>query len=321
MVGIFPGMSEKMTTVANGLSAVLFGADDRRLRATWRFLLAWPLLPLVGALVGTVMPALGLTGMIQGGPLQGLVFPGILLVWARYVDRRSLSAYGVSPSVSWLLNLLVGFAVVVGVWGGWHALASSLGWMGIEPAVTAPQGSALFGLGGMLVSLAINTWVQDVVFFAIVLASAAEGFRSRGVESRQAVVGGWLVGVLFFTAIHGTPTLVDAVSTAVGGAVFGLLYVHTGELALTIGVHWGSSYAAGTIFASPSAADATPSVFEVTTSLPGIVGSVNTVGLYLATYLLLVGWLVLSGGTLPSRRISPDGPTDDRRAPGRVERH
>jgi hypothetical protein len=92
-------MSEKMTTVANGLSAVLFGADDRRLRATWRFLLAWPLLPLVGALVGTVMPALGLTGMIQGGPLQGLVFPGILLVWVRYVDRRSLSAYGVSPSV------------------------------------------------------------------------------------------------------------------------------------------------------------------------------------------------------------------------------
>lgn len=70
------------------------------------------------------------------------------------------------------------------------------------------------------------------------------------------MLGGWLVGVLFFTAIHGTPTVIDAASTALGGAVFGLLYVHTGELAATIGVHWASSFAAGPLFADPERARA-----------------------------------------------------------------
>lgn len=283
-------------SAAERLRAVVFGIEDPRLRATWRFLLAWPLLPLVGALVGLVMPVLGLSGVIPGGPLQGVVFLGVLLVWARYVDRRPLSDYGVSASASWLSNLLVGFAAVVAVWGAWHALASSLGWMRIAVSTTAPQGSVLAGLGGVWVSLAINSWVQDVVFFAVVLASAAEGFHSRGVEPTRAVLGGWVVATVFFTAIHGTPTLLDTAATAVGGAVFGLLYVHTGDLALAIGAHWGSSYAAGTIFASPSMARAGPSVFQVTKGLPDVVDGGAGIGLYLATYLALLGWLRLQGG-------------------------
>lgn len=289
-------MATGTVTVGDRLRAVVFGVEDPRIRATWRFVLAWPLLPLVGAVVALVMPVLGLSGMIPGGPLQGIVFIAMLLAWARYVDRRPLSDYGVSVSPAWLLNLLVGFVAVVVVWSGWHALASSLGWMQIDWSMTAPQDSVPLGLGGVLVSLAINTWVQDVVFFAIVLASAAEGLRSRDVEPTRAVVGAWLVAVLFFTAIHGTPTALDAVATAVGGAVFGLLYVHTGELALAIGVHWGASYAAGTVFASPAMASQGPSVFQVTASLPGEVGGAARILLYVVTYLVLVGWLRLYRG-------------------------
>lgn len=196
-----------------------------------------------------------------------------------------------SATASWALNLLVGFAVVVGVWGGWHLLASSLGWMRIEWSLTAPRGSVGLGLVGALVSLAINTWVQDTVFFGIVLVGAAQGLRSRGVEPPRAVVGGWLVGAFFFTAIHGTPTLLDLAGTLAGGLVFGMLYVHTGDLALTIGVHWGSSYAAGSIFLRPSMARGAASVFQVTELGPLAKGMEVPMVLYPATYLLLVGWL------------------------------
>lgn len=290
-------MARVVTSVAMGVQHLMFGDDDPRLRAVWRFLLAWPLLPLINVLVALILPILGLSGMIPGGPLQGILFLGILVLWARYVDQRPLSEYGVSASTSWVVNLGVGFGAVLTVWAGWHALAASLGWMHLAVAITAPQESVLFGLGGVFVSLAINTWVQDVVFFAIVVASAAEGFRSRGLAPARAVLGAWLVGVLFFTAIHGTPTVADAAGTAVGGAVFGLLYVHTGELALTIGTHWGASYAAGTVFAgqaSPGTA-----VFTVSRSLPGALDGWGSVVLYLGTYLLLVGWLVCFHGGVP----------------------
>lgn len=165
------------------------------------------------------MPVLGVSGMIPGGPLQGIIFLGILFLWARIIDRRPLSDYGVSDSLSWLVNLVIGFFAVVGVWSGWHVLASSVGWMQIESAMTTSLGSLLFGLVGRLVSLAINTWVQDVAFFAIILASAAEGFQSRDIRPTTAVRGGWFVAVPFFTAIHGTPTVLDAVATAVGGDI------------------------------------------------------------------------------------------------------
>lgn len=290
------GLSDGMGTVATQVRLVLFGRDDVRLRAIWRFVLAWPLLPLVGALVAAVMPVLGLSGMIPGGPLQGIIFVGILVAWARIVDRRPLTDYGVVASRSWLIDFLVALVVVVGVWSGWYAIASSLGWVQLELSLTAPQDSVVVGLLGTLVSLVINTWVQDVVFFAIVLASAAEGFHSRGVDPRQAVIGGWGVGILFFTVIHGTPTVLDTVGTAVGGAVFGLLYVHTGELALSIGVHGGASYTAASIF--PAQASQAASLFAVTKALPYDIGGEIRILLYLATYVLLVAWLRLSRGDI-----------------------
>lgn len=277
--------------MATWLRGVVFGIDDTRIRATWRFVLAWPLLPLVGVLVGLIMPRLGLTGMIPGGPLQGLIFLVLLLVWARFIDRRPLSEYGVSASASWCLHLLVGFIAVVGVWSGWHALASSLGWMRIEWSLTVPQGSVRLRLIGALLSLAINTWVQDVVFFAIVLVVAAQGLRSRGIAPRGAVIGGWVVAAIFFTAIHGTPTVLDAASTFVSGLVFGLLYVHTGNLSLTIGVHWGSSYAAGFIFRRTAMAQHGAALFQVTELGHLAKGMEVPLVLYPVTYLLLVAWL------------------------------
>lgn len=275
------------------LRTVFVGGDDPRLRASWRVLLAWPVLPLVGVLVALVMPWLGVSGMIPGGPLQGVFFVGILLVWARYIDRRPLTDYGVTTTRSWLVRLLGACALVVVVWSGWHAVASTQGWMQIERAT--PTAPATVGAWlGAAVSLAVNTWVQDVVFFAIVLKAAAEGLHSREVTPRRAVLGGWLVSIAFFTMIHGQATLLDTINSVVIAAVFGLLYLHTGDLGLTIGVHWGSSYAAGVLF--PTQSGLGPSVFVVSEALPWAKGELTPIYLYLATYLLIVGWLTVSRG-------------------------
>jgi membrane protease YdiL (CAAX protease family) len=268
-------------------------------------------LPLVGLIAARLQPAVGLPGMIAGGPVQGVVFLAILVPWAALVDRRPLSDYGVTASRRWLADLAVALLAVWVVWTAWHLLAARLGWFDLAagPAVT---GDGVAGVVGVLVSLGINTWVQDVVFFAIVLAVAAEGFHARGVGRRRAVLGGWSVGALFFTAIHGTPTAIDAASTALGGAVFGLLYVHTGDLAATIGVHSGSSVAAGTLFADPERARA---VVHVTGSVPGVDAVAPALVLYPVTYLLLVGWLRLSRGSVG---VDPSLATWTRRPAGRA---
>jgi len=313
------GKSNETGGIRTGVRSVLFGASDPRLRATWRFLLAWPLLPVVGALVALVAPPLGLTGMIPGGPLQVAFFLLLLVPWARYVDRRPLSDYGVSASKSWAVRLFVGVLVTVAVWSGWYALASSLGWVQVEVSMTAPQGSLAFGLAGTFVSVLLNTWVQDVVFFAVVLTSAAEGFRSRDVEPGIALLGGWLVALVFFTGIHGTPTALDFVGTALGGAVYGLLFVHTGDLALSVGVHGGGSYVVTSVFTPGPMVEAFPSVFELTRTFPDAAGVVGRIGPVLVTYLVLLCWLRLTRGEVgvetgiaewTGRRVAPPDRTE-----------
>lgn len=273
------------------IDAVFLGQGERRLRATWRFLLAFGLFPVWEAVVGLVMGWLGLSGMVPGGFVQGLVFAPMLLVWAWAIDRRPLSDYGVSPSRRWLVDLLVAFLAVIGVWAARFGLTAWLGWLDLSLSMTAPQGTVLLGLAGTLASVAVNSLVQDLVFFPIVLASAAEGFHSRGLAPARAVVAGWLVASGFFAVVHGVPGPLDFAAHVVGGAVFGALYVHTGELALPLGVHWGSSWASGMVFASPAQTAQFPSVFEVTNALPGTTGLAVTLVLYPLTYLVLVGWL------------------------------
>lgn len=275
------------------LVAVLRGPDEARLRASWRVLLAWLLLPLVTLSLAVVMPVLGLSGMAAGGPLQALLFLVLLVGWAWAIDRRSLSDYGVSLSRSWVLDLLAGFGAVVGAHLLWYALGVAGGWTTVAVSTTAPRDVLVVGLVGAVLSFAFNVWVQDTVYFAIVLRNAAEGLRSRELAPTRAAIGGWLVAVLFFTAVHDLSGPVELADKLLAGAVLGLLYLYTGDLALTVGVHWGLSASAGVLFPVAEMVEGSPSVFEVAESLPGLVGkaSAHRVPQLLVAFVLLVGWL------------------------------
>lgn len=289
-------------SVADHLRSAVWGVNDPRVRATWRVLLAVPILWFLtgGVLTGNVQAAaawLPSGPSPLGGLTQSLLHGGFFLValaaWARYLDRRPLSSYGVSASRRWLGDLLVGFAAVVVAFGAWYSLGSSLGWTSVAVSTSAPRGSFLLGLAIVLVALALHVWVQQAVFFRVVLGNAAEGLHSRGVAAPRAVVGGLFVAILSFFAIHDVTTLPRLVDLAVAGGVFGLLYVHTGELALPIGVHLGANYAGAALFASASNQAAGPAVFRVSESLPGTVETIGSLGFpkLVVAYLLVVAWL------------------------------
>jgi len=286
-------MSGGTAAVTNRIRWVVLGGDEPRLRATWRFLLAVPLLPLVALLLALVMGGLGLAGLIAGGPIQAGIFLVLLAVWALAIDRRPLGDYGVSPTRTWLAELLVGVGAVVVAHLLWYGLGLAGGWTGVEVSMTAPQDSLGVGLVGTVLSFGLNVWVQDTVYFAIVLRTAAEGFQSRDLAPRRAAAGALVVAVLFFTVIHGLSGPVELADKLLAGTVFGLLYLYTGELALTLGVHWGISATAGVLFPVAAMVEGSPSVFEVTEAVPGLVGTVSArrmPQLVIASVLLL-GWL------------------------------
>lgn len=280
------------TTLVRRLRTVVWGRTDTRVRATWRVLLAMPLLWILtgGVLAGNVQSAIGVipSGSTPGSGLaQSLLHGGffllLLVAWARYLDRRPLSHYGVSATRDWGLDVLVGFVAVLLGFGFWIGLGSLLGATTIAVSPSLPRGSLLFGVVFPFAALVLHAAVQQVVFFRVILETAAEGMRSRGANAVQAAVVAVPVTVLFFIVMHGELTALRAVDLAVAGGIFALLYLHTGELALGIGAHFGTLYAGIVVFA----------VVRTTGSLPGVLGVVDQYGFpkVMVAYVVMVAWL------------------------------
>lgn len=99
---------------------------------------------------------------------------------------------------------------------------------------------------------------------------------------------------------HRPATAARSLNLLVALGVFGLLYVHTDELAPSIGVHTGVNYAGQALVVPAAAAAGRPAVFTVTNSLTGLAGSLNSGAIpqLLAAYLLLLGWLRVRRGEL-----------------------
>lgn len=284
--------------VGGWVRTVLFGAEDSRLRATWRVLLAVPLLWfLTGAVLTAnlqsrvaVLPSGGepFTGLTQSVLHAGILLVGLGL-WGRYVERRPLSAFGVSASGRWLLDMVAGFVAVLVGFGVWAAASAALGWSRVSVAPSGPDGSIAAPLL-LLVALWLHVWAQDVVFFRVVIENAAEGLSSRGVAPPRSVVIGLAVAVLWFFAPHRVAGPVDALDLAVAGGVFGLLYLHTAELALPIGVHLGMNYGGGPLFGYGTGDGL--QVVHVVQSLPAAVpGQARNWTVLAVAYLLALAWL------------------------------
>lgn len=249
------------------------------------------------------IPAGGATG---GGVAQSLLHAGFflaaLLGWARFLDRRPLSDYGVSGSRGWLRDGAVGFAAVLVGAGGWTGLTSVLGGTTVKLAPSVPRGSVLLGLVLPFVALLLHAAVQQVVFFRVILGTAAEGLHSRGVSASRAAVAAIPVAVLLFVLMHGSATPLRVLDLAVAGGVFGLLYLHTGELALGIGAHLGALYSGIVVSA----------VVQEGGSLSGTLGALDRYGspTMLIAYAVVVAWLLWWRGGLPIQRDVARSPGD-----------
>ena len=291
--------------------------DDTRLRATWRVLLAWPVLWILTGDVLTANLAPLLPALPGGSPTTGMAvsvlhaafFLAALLAWARLVDRLPLSSYGVAASVGWLGRALLGLVAVLGGMAAWIGLGTVLGDVTVATSLSAPQGPLPAFLLVMIVALGLHAAIQQVVFFRVILGNAAEGLASRGVDPARALLLAVGVAIPFFVAMHSFPGGLRAVDLAIAGAVFGLVYLHTSDLAVGIGMHFGALYGGGVVFSSATSAANGATIFAVEGRMPGLLGTLGQYGFpkLLVAYVLVLGWLTWQRGVVSFDRdiLSP----------------
>jgi hypothetical protein len=291
-------MASSSTTLDHRLNAVVFGEEDTRVRAIWRVLLAMPILWILtgDVLTANLMSIIGPLGdSTVTGLASSLLHGGFLLIalipWARYFDRQPLSNYGIAGSLNWIRDFFIGFVVVVIGQALWISIGSLSGGKSIQVSLSTPDESLLFWLVLPFVALVLHAAVQQIVFFRVILKNAAEGLHSQGVAASQAVLAAVPVATVLFIAMHGSTTPLRILDLAVAGCIFGLMSLHTGELGLGIGAHFGAFYS-GTVVLS---------VIQVTGSLSGVLGTIDQYGFpkMVLAYLVVVAWLVWLHGELP----------------------
>jgi len=185
--------SGETTPVVDRLRSVVWEPEEPRVRAIYRILIPILLLTigltrLAVLLSGVVVPpgSPGVLSVLATGLFEAVLVGAMLVVWARYIDRRRVADYGLSPSPVWMLNLVVALGAVLVGHAAWYVVGSALGWTDVTLVLSAsaPALSALF------VALGVNTWVQETVFVAIPVQNAAEGLAAWGVTPRRAVLTG-----------------------------------------------------------------------------------------------------------------------------------
>lgn len=287
------------------LSTLLTGTEDARLRATWRVLLTWVLLfawSVIAALAARHTKPLwdGLPGAAQqilNISVGTAVFLFLFALFARHIDRRPLSDYGFTRSRLWGAELAIGFLALLGATALWHGLGVVMGWTTVEVAIDPADVTAVLWLVALLVPWYFSGLTQALFSVALVTRNAAEGLAAREATLAQAATGAVIVAVLFFTLRHSPSGLPRVLSLVVGGGVFTLLYVHSGNLALTIGAIGSANYTANFVFTSTATgvpAAERLQVFRIAKSYPEAVEVLTQANLpvMVLTYLLAVGWLV-----------------------------
>lgn len=289
--------------------------QEKRIRALWRILGAVAVALLVPSLLNAVIVrpldlSFALMNLVSNG-IAALVALGVVVGWARYVDRRELRAYGFSLTSIWWRTLALGGLVGLLGLGGALATDITLGWASISAIISPGTGELPFLLSISLFALTyvfVGFW-EEAIFRGIVMRNAIEGLNIASVSYREALVGGWVLSSVLFGLLHfGQATSSLAlVFWILAGLILGLAYLLTDELAVPIGLHFVLDFGANNVFGLANVRDIAgdiPTVLRPSFSGPevfiGLSGVVNTIWL-MVIGILSVGIIRWQYGSLRPR--------------------
>lgn len=241
---------------------MVYTADGEQVRAVWRVLIpvivGMPLYfgaYMVGpALIRGVMETdvagttaiLGALAVFLAMAAGVGIATGVVMWFGSWLDRRGSPAAAFTVSSAWIRDFLGGVgigalasvvAVVYLALRGYLTLDLGVYGVGVESI-----GLSVAVVGVLLVFLLANNVFEEVLFREIMIRHMARGMRSRGISVVWAALVALVASAVVFGAFHVFRGGVGgAISSGIGGILFGVAYLVTGRLALPIGVHFGGT--------------------------------------------------------------------------------
>ncbi len=248
------------------LRAFFWNSGEGRLRCFWRLALQVILFMVLATtlLLGVIIAvpsARDPAFWLDTGSGQFLVQIAIVIiatigsmgVAAWFIDQRRFVDFGFHLTSAWWLDVGFGLALGAVLMTGLFLVEWAAGWVTVTAVLQAPAPGPPFVLA-ILIPLGVFVGVgiyEEMLFRGYILRNLAEGFNTRAIGARLAVVLAWVLSSAVFGVGHlanPNATLLSTVSISLAGLFLGLGYVLTGELAIPIGLHITWNFFQGNVF-------------------------------------------------------------------------
>jgi membrane protease YdiL (CAAX protease family) len=181
-----------------------------------------------------------------------------LSIWlgGRLLDRRRFADFGLRFDRAWWVDFGAGLILGGLLMALIFVIEWSAGWIAITGAFAIGNLHMPFALAILLAllyytSVGIN---EEVLTRGYGLRNLAEGLNLPRIGLRRAIVLAWLLSSVVFGLLHignANVTTMSIVNIMLAGMLFGLPYILTGRLGLSIGLHITWNFFQGNVFGFP----------------------------------------------------------------------
>jgi len=230
---------------------------ENRLRAGWRLLLQFILLILISGIINLGIYYLSpQTNVLIAVLAQFAGVVGSIWIAARYLDKRSVTDYGLQLTAGWWRDYLVGILIAIAAvgimfaieWSNHWIIFTGYGWTG-QQAGTFLGGHLSF-LGAML----LVGFHEELFSRGYQTLNLFEGLRYKAIGTRGATALAVLLTSCLFGFLHfynPNATLVSTVNIIFAGIVLAVPFILTGQLGLSMGLHFSWNYVMAGIMGFP----------------------------------------------------------------------
>lgn len=236
---------------------IFINPRENRVRAGWRILLQFVLFLLAG------LALVVLINQVTETPLEiynslALFLAAVASVWiaARYLDRYTMSDYGLKQSAGWFKELgwgiiagaaAMGFIFFVEWLAGWVTV-TGFGWERSNPLPYAAWFS------NYLVAMVLVGFYEELIFRGYHIRNLTDGFSFPGYSPVYSIVAAVGISSLIFGLLHAwnqNASITSTFNIVLAGIVIAFPFIITGRLGISIGIHFSWNFMQGGLFGFP----------------------------------------------------------------------
>ena len=221
-----------------------------------RLHLFWRLLLFILALTCLVAPLLVLRNALLQFLFGAVLLIGLLWVWGRWIDRASLSNYGLALNARIAVDFIAGIAIGIIAIAALFAIGVQSGM--VDSFAMRPGAINREFWLFLAKTLLVGFW-EESLFRGFLIYNLRNGLASRLGDRKAVTVAVALSSLLFGLAHAGTSnfSLAAFAVLSFNGVVLALPFVWTGRLGLSIGMHAAWNFAQTKLFGFTMSGNAT----------------------------------------------------------------